>query len=78
MTKKTKWAAAIIIGGIIVIWWMKNNLQSAGVINSPVANAAGTTNIFGIPQLQLQPLQQNFASTINAQPGTTAFPSELQ
>lgn len=75
MTKSHKWAVGIIVAGVIVIWWMKNNLQAAGVIQSPTSNGLFS----GVPQLHLDPgLQQEFASTINAQPGTTAFPSELQ
>lgn len=70
---KYLYGGLIILGGIVVIIWMKNYLVNKGVI------AGGTTNInpdpLGIGTLQLQPM---FTTTLNAQPGTTAFPSQLQ
>lgn len=70
--KKLLYGGLIIVGGIVVIIWMKNYLVKTGVI---ATNPATPNDPLGIGMLKLDPL---FASTVNAQPGTTAFPSTLQ
>jgi hypothetical protein len=62
----------IILGGIVVIIWMRNFLVSKGVI---AASPNPSTDPLGVGTLQLQSW---FTTTIGAQPGTTAFPSQLQ
>lgn len=75
MTSKTKhylYGGLIILGGIVVIIWMRNFLVAKGV----VAEAPNpSTDPLGIGTLKLQSW---FTTTLNAQPGTTAFPSTLQ
>ena len=75
MTSKTKhwvYGGLIVLGGIVVIIWMRNYLQSTGVI-AQTPNAS--TDPLGVGTLKLQ---EWFATTINAQPGTVANPSVLQ
>ncbi len=71
--KSLLYGALIVVGGIVVIVWMKNYLQDKGII------AGVPTNINADP-LNLGPLhlQSWFTTALNAQPGTTAFPSQLQ
>ncbi len=74
MTKQHKhwfYGGLIILGGIVVIIWMRNFLVSKGVI-AEQPNPA--TDPLGIGTLKLQSW---FTTTIGAQPGTTAFPSQL-
>jgi len=76
MTKQhRKWfyGGLIILGGIVVIIWMKNYLVNKGVINA--SSPAIGDDPLGIGKLKLDPI---FATTTNAQPGTTAAPSVLQ
>ena len=72
-TKKYLYGGLIILGGIVVIVWMRNYLVAKGVISASPTNAA--TDPLGVGTLQLQSW---FTTSINAQPGTTAFPSQLQ
>lgn len=73
MTKhKYLYAGLIIVGGIVVIIWMKNYLVDKGVIAGTATNVA--TDPLGVGQLKLQSW---FTTALNAQPGTTAFPSQL-
>ena len=71
-TKKWLYGGLIVLGGIVVIVWMRNYLQNKGII-------AATPNPTGDPLgVGTYKLQEWFATTINAQPGTTANPAVLQ
>ncbi len=75
MAKSNKhllYGALIVVGGIVVIVWMKNYLQDKGVIAGTATNIG--SDPLGVGALHLQSW---FTTTLNAQPGTTAFPSQL-
>jgi hypothetical protein len=69
---KYLYGGLIILGGFVVIVWMKNYLTKSGAIT---INNTTPNDPLGVGTLTLQPM---FSTTINAQPGTTAFPSVLQ
>lgn len=72
--KKLVYGGLIIVGGIVVIYWMKNYLTNKGVIPGATTTPLPSDPL-GVGQLKLQSW---FTTALNAQPGTTAFPSQLQ